>query len=212
MKEDLYRNLQQKMVTLTLVVSLAPLLILGTVLYFQFERTGREMTREQIRYRVQAQAEAVDLFLEKRTAILNVMADTHSFAHMVQEENLAGIFEIMNNRVQAFVDLGIIDSRGSHRAYIGPYDLRGRNYLDQPWFNEVLVKGWYKSDVYMGFRQQPHFIIAVRRYENEQPWILRATIDSMRFEEILRSAQIGQTGDAFIINRDGLYQTRPRFQ
>ncbi len=212
MKESLYRNLQQKMVTLTLVVSLAPLLILGTVLYYQFERTGREMTREQIRHRAQAQAEAVDLFLEKRAAILNVMADTLSFAHMVQEENLASIFEIMNNRVQAFVDLGIIDHRGNHRAYIGPYDLRGRNYLDQPWFNEVLVKGWYKSDVYMGFRQQPHFIIAVRRYENKQPWILRATIDSIRFEEILRSAQIGRTGDAFIINRDGLYQTRPRFE
>ena len=211
MKEDLYRNLQQKMVTLTLAVSLAPLLILGMVLYNQFERTGREMTREQIRYRAQAQAEAVDLFLEKRTAILNVMADTHSFTHMSQEENLASIFEIMNNRGQAFVDLGIIDSRGNHRAYIGPYDLRGRNYLDQPWFNEVLVKGWYKSDVYMGFRQQPHFIIAVRRYENKQPWILRATIDSIRFEEILRSAQIGRTGDAFIINRDGLYQTRSRF-
>ena len=169
MKEDLYRNLQQKMVTLTLAVSLAPLMILGMVLYNQFERTGREMTREQIRYRAQAQAEAVDLFLEKRTAILNVMADTHSFTHMSQEENLASIFEIMNNRGQAFVDLGIIDSRGNHRAYIGPYDLRGRNYIDQPWFNEVLVKGWYKSDVYMGFRQQPHFIIAVRRYENKQP-------------------------------------------
>ena len=212
MKEDLYRNLQQKMVTLTLAVSLAPLLILGMVLYNQFERTGREMTREQIRHRAQAQAEAVDLFLEKHTAILNVMADTHSFTHMVQEENLASIFEIMNNRGQTFVDLGIIDSRGNHRAYIGPYDLRGRNYLDQPWFNEVLVKGWYKSDVYMGFRQQPHFIIAVRRYENKQPWILRATIDSIRFEEILRSAQIGRTGDTFIINRDGLYQTRSRFQ
>ena len=56
MKERLYRNLQQKIVTLTLVVSLAPLLILGTVLYYQFENAGREMTREQIRYRAQSQA------------------------------------------------------------------------------------------------------------------------------------------------------------
>jgi hypothetical protein len=42
MKEDLYRNLQQKMVTLTLAVSLAPLLILGMVLYNQFERYMRK--------------------------------------------------------------------------------------------------------------------------------------------------------------------------
>jgi two-component system NtrC family sensor kinase len=132
---------------------------------------------------------------------------------MVQEENLMRIFEVMNNRAGAFVDLSASSTvKGNHRAYVGPYDLQGRNYLDQPWFSEVLVKGRYKSDVYMGFRQQPHFIIAVRRYENKRPWILRATIDSIRFEEILRSAQIGRTGDAFILNRDGLYQTRPRFE
>jgi len=212
MRERIYRNLQQKMLTLTLVVSLAPLLILGAVLYYQFENTGREMTREQIRYRAQAQAEAVDLFLKERTAILNAMADTHSFEHMVKENNLTRIFEVMNNRAGAFVDLGIIDSRGDHRAYVGPYDLLGRNYLDQPWFNEVMIKGHYKSDVYMGFRQQPHFIIAVRRHENKQSWILRATIDPIRFEEIVRSAQIGRTGDAFIVNRESVYQTRPRFE
>jgi two-component system NtrC family sensor kinase len=211
MKEGLYRTLKRKIVTLTLVMSLTPLLILGGVLYYQFESAGREMTREQIRYRAQAQAEAVDLFLKERTAILNAMADTHDFAQMIDEKNLARIFEVMNNRAGAFVDLGIIDSHGAHRAYIGPYDLRGRNYLDQPWFNEVMIKGHYKSDVYMGFRQQPHFIIAVRRHENQQAWILRATIDPNRFEEIVRSAQIGRTGDAYLVNREGVFQTRPRF-
>jgi len=212
MKERLYRNLQQKIVTLTLVVSLAPLLILGAVLYYQFENAGREMTRQQIRYRAQSQAEAVDLFIRERTAILNVMADTHSFDHMIEEQNLARIFEVMNARAGAFVDLGIIDSRGDHRAYVGPYDLLGRNYYDQSWFDEVMIKGHYKSDVYMGFRQQPHFIIAVRRHEKQGSWILRATIDPIRFEEIVRSAQIGRTGDAFIVNRERIYQTRPRFE
>ena len=211
MKEGLYRSLKRKIITLTLVMSLTPLLILGGVLYYQFESAGREMTREQIRYRAQAQAEAVDLFLKERRAILNAMADTHDFEQMIDEKNLARIFEVMNNRAGAFVDLGIIDSRGAHRAYIGPYDLRGRNYLDQSWFNEVMIKGYYKSDVYMGFRQQPHFIIAVRRHENQQAWILRATIDPNRFEEIVRSAQIGRTGDAYLVNREGVFQTRPRF-
>ncbi|MCB2170593.1 MAG: two-component sensor histidine kinase [Deltaproteobacteria bacterium] len=211
MKEGLYRSLKRKIITLTLVMSLTPLLILGGVLYYQFESAGREMTREQIRYRAQAQAEAVDLFLKERTAILNAMADTHDFEQMIDEKNLARIFEVMNNRAGAFVDLGIIDSRGAHRAYIGPYDLRGRNYLDQSWFNEVMIKGHYKSDVYLGFRQQPHFIIAVRRHENQRAWILRATIDPNRFEEIVRSAQIGRTGDAYLVNRDGVFQTRPRF-
>ena len=211
MKERLYRNLKRKIIALTLVVSLTPLLILGATLYYQFENSGREMTREQIRYRAQAQAEAVDLFLKERTAILNAMADTHGFEQMIDEAHLSRIFEVMNNRAGAFVDLGVIDNHGEHRAYIGPYDLRGRNYADQPWFGEVMIKGLYKSDVYMGFRQQPHFIIAVRRHEQQKAWILRATIDPIRFEEIVRSAQIGRTGDAYLVNREGVFQTRPRF-
>ena len=105
----------------------------------------------------------------------------------------------------------MIDQAGQHLAYVGPYDLKNLNYYLEPWFGEVMSKGIYISDVYMGFRQIPHFIIAVRRQEGEQSWILRATIDSDVFQHIVTSAQLGKSGDAFIINQQGEYQTRSRF-
>jgi len=212
MKERLYRNLQRKIVALILIVSFAPLITLGVTMYSQVSKMCKQKTEVQIRYRAQSQAEAVDLFLKERTAILNAMADTHIFEEMIDEGNLSRIFEVMNSRAGTFVDLGVIDNKGMHRAYVGPYDLKGRNYLDQPWFNEVMSKGVYKSDVYMGFRKMPHFIIAVRRHDDRNPWILRATIAPDILEEIVRSAQIGITGDAFLVSRDGIYQTRPRFK
>ncbi len=211
MKEFLYRALQRKIIALILIVSFAPLITLGVTMYAQISEMCKQKTEAQIRYRAQSQAEAVDLFLKERTAILNAMADTHRFEEMIDDSNLSRIFEVMNSRAGAFVDLGVIDSKGMHRAYVGPYDLKGRNYLDQPWFNEVMSKGVYRSDVFMGFRKMPHFIIAVRRHENRVPWILRATIDPNILEEIVRSAQIGISGDAFMISRDGIYQTQPRF-
>jgi two-component system NtrC family sensor kinase len=103
------------------------------------------------------------------------MADTHSFQDLKQEENLSRVFQVINLRAGAFVDLGVIDSSGEHVAYVGPYDLKGLNYDQQPWFAEALSKGLYISDVYMGFRRLPHFVIAVRRQENQQIWILRAS-------------------------------------
>jgi two-component system NtrC family sensor kinase len=57
----------------------------------------------------------------------------------------------------------------------------------------------------------PHFIIAVRNGGDQEPWILRATIDSEVFTRLVRSGQTGLTGDAYIVNRDGQYQTPPRF-
>jgi two-component system, NtrC family, sensor kinase len=211
MKTVIYSKLQSKIITITLVVSLAPLLLLGVTLYFQFAGMYRTKVQEQLQYRARAQAEAVDLFLKERTAILAGMADTHTFAEMTEEKRLAGIFSVMNVRAGAFVDLGVIDNAGQQLAYVGPYELRGLNYYQQPWFGEVMSRGIYISDVYLGYRQIPHFIIAVRRQEGQNTWILRATIDPTVFGALVRAAQVGKTGDAFIVNEQSIYQTRPRF-
>lgn len=211
MKTPVYASLQRKIILLTLVVSFAPLLILGGTIYHQFSSMYREKVQDQVRYRARAQAEAVDLFLKERTAILSAMADTHAFQEMILERKLSTIFQVMNLRAGAFVDLGVIDNAGQHLSYVGPYGLKGLNYYQQAWFGEVMSKGSYISDVYMGYRQLPHFIIAVRRQEGDNTWILRATIDPDVFGGLVRAAQVGRTGDAFIVNREGMYQTGPRF-
>jgi two-component system NtrC family sensor kinase len=211
MKTSIYTSLQKKITLITLMVSFAPLIILGATIYYQFARTCKEKIEEQIRYRARAQAEAVDLFLKERTAILSAMADTHTYQDMTDEKHLSNLFKVMNLRAGAFVDLGVIDNAGQHNAYVGPYDLKGLNYYQQPWFAEVMSKGIYISDVYMGYRKLPHFIIAVRRQENQHSWILRATIDPDIFGAIVRAAQVGKTGDAYILNKEGFYETRSRF-
>lgn len=211
MKTAIYYNLQKKIISVTLLVSLTPLLLLGVTIYYQFAGMYRAKVQEQLQYRARAQAGAMDLFLKERTAILAAMADTHTFNEMTEERSLATIFSVMNIRAGAFVDLGVINNAGQQLAYIGPYELRGLNYYQQEWFGEVMSKGIYISDVYLGYRQLPHFIIAVRRQEGHNPWILRATIDPAVFGALVRAAQVGKSGDAFIVNGAGVYQTPPRF-
>ncbi len=211
MKSSVYASLQKKTITVTLLVSFAPLILLGVTMYYQVALMCKDKTEEQIKYRASAQAKAIDLFLKERTAILSAMADTHSFNDMIDEKKLSNVFEVMNLRAGAFVDLGVIDHTGQHLTYVGPYNLRGLNYYQEGWFGEVMSKGVYISDVYKGFRQLPHFIIAVRRWEGQRSWILRATIDPDIFGALVLSAQIGKTGDAYLINKTGIYQTQPRF-
>ncbi len=209
--EERYRTLQRKIILITLLVSLAPLITLGALIYEQFARMYAEKITQQMTYRSRGLAQAVELFLKERTAILCSMADTHNFNDIIDERRLSHIFEIMNSRAGGFVDLGVIDCNGQHLAYIGPYDLKGLNYYQQAWFGEVMARGVYISDVYMGYRRLPHFIIAVRRNQKDHTWILRATIDSEVFERILKPGRVGKTGDVFIVNKNGVYQTQPRF-
>ena len=211
MEDSRYKKLQRVYIVLILLVSFTPLFLLGGIMYYQVAKTYRIKIEEQIRYRAISQTDSIDLFLKERTAILAAIADTVNFDQILDEKNLLKIFEIINLRAGAFVDLGVIDQAGQHRAYVGPYELRGLNYFQQPWFSEVMTKGVYISDVFTGFRASPHFIIAIRRQEKKNCWILRATIDPDIFGGIVRSAQIGKTGDAFIVNKEGTYQTTPRF-
>jgi two-component system NtrC family sensor kinase len=211
MKSRIYANLQKKIIFITLLVSFIPLISLGVIIYSQFAQVFKSKIEEQIRYRAMAQGNSIELFLKERTAILMAMADTYTYGYLANQNNLDKILQIMNNRVGGFIDLGLIDSTGRHVAYAGPYDLKSLNYYSQPWFQEVESKGVYVSDIFMGFRKVPHFIIALQRQENNKRWILRATIDSYVFESLVRAAHVGKTGDAFIINKDGFYQTNLRF-
>jgi hypothetical protein len=52
---------------------------------------------------------------------------------------------------------------GDHLAYVGlHYDvLKKVNYRNAKWFDAFLSSGLYVSDVFLGFRKVPHFVIAV---------------------------------------------------
>ena len=210
-KSPLYTALQRKIIFLTLLVSFVPLVLMGGTIYWQFARIYREKIDEQLRYRAVTHGNAVDVFLSERTAVLSVIADTYNLDFMLQPGNLASLLEVMNLRVGGFVDLGVIDSNGRHLTYVGPYHLEGLNYSDQPWFAQVMTRGLYVSDVFMGYRKIPHSIIAVRHQEKGRIWILRATIDSDVFTRLVRGAQVGRTGDAYLVNGDRINQTAPRF-
>jgi two-component system NtrC family sensor kinase len=210
-RKSIYKNLQRKIMLIILCVSIIPLVFLGETIYYRFARTYEEKIEDQIKYRARSQSDAVEVFLRERTAIVATIVDTHSFDDLKQQENLARMFKVIGRRTDGLIDLGVIDSAGQQLAYSGPYNLKGLNYFQQPWFNEVMTKGKYISNVYMGYRQLPHFVIAVRGYSNGRGWILRATVDSDMFNKIVRTAQTGMSGDAYIIDKTGIYQTAPRF-
>ncbi|OEU65718.1 MAG: hypothetical protein BA867_04030 [Desulfobacterales bacterium S5133MH16] len=210
-RKSIYKNLQRKIMLIILCVAIFPLIFLGETIYYRFAKTYEEKIEEQIKYRARSQSYAMEVFLRERTAILATIVDTHSFDELKQQENLARMFTVISRRTDGLIDLGVIDSTGRHLAYAGPYNLKGLNYFQQPWFNEVISKGKYISDIYMGYRQLPHFVIAVRGYSNGQSWILRSTVDSDIFNAFVRTAQTGKSGDAYIINKNGIYQTPSRF-
>jgi len=211
-KKKLFRHLKVQIIGVTLVLSIAPLIFLGGVIYYQFADVSVQRCKDQLRQLSRSQSNAVDVFLRERTNILTTIVNTHTFQELSLQQNLQQLFQVLvqNSQGLGLIDLGVIDETGEHLAYVGPFALKGLNYYQQPWFSAVMSKGRYVSDVYLGYRQLPHFIIAVRGHSNGRPWVLRATIDSDVFNSLVRTAHIGEFGDAYIVSKDGTYQTQPR--
>jgi len=207
-----YRHLFRKFTLLTIVCSIVPLLLVGWGLNLRYVYFARTRITNAFTDRVANHRRFIEQFLGEQSSKLQLVADTHSKLLLQVPENLERVFEKINTDHPTITDLGIIDDQGRHLAYIGAYDLLDKNYANEEWFRQVMQKGIYISDMFMGFRQEPHFIIAVRRIEDGEHWILRATINTHVFRSLVENVRIGNTGEVFLVNGEGRYQTNPRFR
>lgn len=210
-KKDYYKKIFRKFIFFTLICSLVPLILVGWVINIRYTGLARSKMVNIISTQVEYHGKMIELFLKNRSAKLRLMAQTSSKGHLKYVENLARALEILNQDDGSIFDLGVIDENGRHLAYIGPYDLAEKNYAQAQWFKEVLEKGLYISDMFMGFREVPHFIIAVAVSEKTEKWVLRATIDTEVFRSLVENVQIGKTGEVYLLNESGIFQTSPQF-
>ncbi len=200
--------LQARIVALLLLVSLLPLAIVSAGAWITAGRVLEEHTLQRQEAIVRDHARSIERYLEEREQALELVARTHGIDQLGAPGALEAVFDDLRAAYGlTFVDLGVIDATGAHVAYVGPYDLLDRRYENAPWFGQVLAEGRYVSDVFLGHRQVPHCVIAVRRDEGHRAWILRATIDSAAFERIVRRDRVGEATEAFLIDGTGRLQT-----
>jgi two-component system NtrC family sensor kinase len=208
-KQPVYRS---RIVIVLLVVSLLPLCLVGVGAWVVFGRLLEQKSLEMQRSVVESHARSIEAYLVEHLNLLRLLAESNTLQEIADHNRLSNLFEDLNlSGSGGFVDLGVIDKNGQHLAYVGPYNLLERNYKEADWFEEVLINGVYISDVFLGFRQVPHCIFAIKVENGNNIWILRATINSDQFDALVRTDVLGKTGDAYIVNREGLYQTTPKF-
>ncbi|MGA7578498.1 MAG: ATP-binding protein [Desulfobaccales bacterium] len=213
MEREYHKKLRWQIILTILAFSVIPLLILGAYIYYQFSQSYYTKIMEDMKTLAENRSSSIDLFLDERVSQLSSLAHIIPLDKLRDEANLEKVFDIIQARSKSYLDLGIIDQEGRHLAYVGPYYalMKSANYQNEDWFHKVMATGVYVSDVFLGFRKVPHFIIAVRVQEGSQSWILRATIDSDTIETMVRAAWVGKKGDAFLIDGNDILQTKPRF-
>ncbi|MBN1847054.1 MAG: sensor histidine kinase [Deltaproteobacteria bacterium] len=207
-----YRWIWKLAVLLLSGVALVPLIFI-TIVDYQVTQHAIESEFELRTTQVVSNTRrAISFFLSERKSALSYIVHDHTFKQLNDPERLSIILDNLKKSFGGgFVDIGVIDDAGRQRGYIGPYDLEGRDYSQQEWYKQVMEHGVYISDVFLGYRQVPHMIIAVKGDEKDGTfYILRTAIGIAPFENLLSDLEMGGKGDAFLINGKGILQTPSR--
>ncbi|MBD3219569.1 MAG: GHKL domain-containing protein [candidate division Zixibacteria bacterium] len=203
-----YRRLKRYSILLTAIVAITPLIIMTIINSHQYQKALKADLIYPISRQTSNTRRSLESFIEERRAALDLIIKEKNYEELYDHDKLANTLRHLKESIDGFIDLSLIDSRGKQVAYVGPYRLEGRNYSDQDWFHEVSIKGVYVSDVFLGYRDSPHFVIAVvHEKANADYYILRATIDSEMLYRKILSQILRPTSDAFLVNKEGILQT-----
>lgn len=203
-----YRDLWRKITLRLLVLYIGPIVLLATYYYLQHDAMVAESERLHTKAIAESQANTLDLFLSERRVNLSNLVDNPAY-DFLRAETMETCLGELRRISDAFVDLGYFDSSGVQVSYAGPFPaLEKKSYRHEEWYTTLRAQKETHiiTDIYLGFRQRPHFTIAVSRRMDGQFVVLRSTLDPERIYEYISSLEAAQEVITSLVNTSGVYQ------
>ena len=209
LKQPYYRALTRNMVLIFIVVTFTPGILVYGIILKQYSASYHEKVYSHLQELVQKHKQNINTFLFEKLGDIRLIVNTHDLVDLNNEKQLEDLLVTVQKEFgPVFVDIGLIDENGVQVVYAGPYKLIRAQYSEAEWYKNARKSEYYISDVFLGLRGHPHFIVAVQHQWKGKSWMLRATIDFNSFNSVVENLRIGETGYAYILNRKGELQTR----
>ncbi len=203
-----YTVLNRNITIIMLLITIIPLTCMLVINNFQYKTHLRNQIMAPLYAMSEKTRHSFEIFMDQRLAIVRFISATYSVENLGSKQVIQKILSSLKKERYGFVDIGLINAKGDLVSYVGPYSLLGKNYSEQISFQETQIKGQYISNVFLGYRKYPHIVIAVQVIkDNGETWVLRATIDTDFFDNLISSMGLERSSDAFLVNSAGILQT-----
>jgi two-component system NtrC family sensor kinase len=181
--------------------------------YHNYKDLLEKEERGQLDSRLDGSIRSIEAMVDSLKSVVLFVARPNRYVELTTGDSLEQLFIRLKRQYDFFADLGVIDDQGIQQSYWGPYDLKGKDYSEEVWFKEVIAKGLYISRVYAGYRQVPHFAIAVSHIDPQikKIWVLRATIDAITLQRFVNTIKTNVSDDLFLVDDDGFPQTSSEY-
>ena len=206
------RSIIPHIVVFVALVSFTPLLLVSGLILDQFSISHNEKLYAHLQEVVHKHTRDIDGFLNERLHNIQFLSASCGFEKFLDESFLRErLFELKQVYGNVFEDLGIVNQEGIQEFYAGRFKLENARYGSAKWFAKAFQEQDYISDVFLGLRSSPHFIISSKVSFEGRSYLLKATINFDAFNSFAENLRIGETGFAYILNRDNEFQTKPHY-
>jgi two-component system, NtrC family, sensor kinase len=206
-----YETLRRNLLLAMLCIALAPLAVAGSVGYYQYRGLVQREEMNHLRWHAERAVHSLELYLDGLKHDIIVTTNSYTALELASQERLDQTLARLRSEHPSIVDLSLIDPGGVQIAYAGPFALAGKEYRSSPWYEKTLARKVYVSEVFMGFRNVPHFVVAVSKKEPASggPWVVRASVDAETLDRFLSTLGSEALDDIFLVS-DGIIQTASR--
>jgi two-component system NtrC family sensor kinase len=204
-----FRELFWRTLGRLLLLYFLPLFLLAFFFHLHYRNLVRDSLQAHLQVIAEHQANTFDLFLRERLVNLGNIIDDPRFGLSDLDRELPSLLRGLQMTSPAFVDLGVVSSDGSLTHYVGPVEYSSPvTYREEAWFKALLERDQRSviTEIYPGFRNQPHFTIAVRRGEAGAYRIVRAALSPDRLAAYLATLEGANEVHAAIVTDQGVLQ------
>ncbi len=205
-----YKRLRIMLYLSMIIIFLTPLVFATGLSTVEYSKLLVQEEREQLSWNATGSQKTIEAFVHELRALVAFVASVYTYDELLDQGAASKLFVHLKEHYKGFVDLGVIDPDGIQRVYAGPFRLQGYDYSDQDWYDKVLGDQVYISDVFMGFRKIPHFVVAVsnKMPGREESWILRLSINYATLQQYIATISTEASHDVFLLNHKGILQTQ----
>ncbi|MBL4903869.1 MAG: hypothetical protein JKY62_14625 [Desulfocapsa sp.] len=207
-----YKRFSKGLSLILLTLVLAPLTLISVLSHYQYKQLLQDEEMAQLVLNLEEAQNTIEAFVSELQSVLKFVARDDRYEELLSPKKLETLFIRLQDEYPGFTDIEVIDSKGTQKAYYGPYTLKDRSYTDQTWYKEVLLHGTHISDISTGFRNSPHFVIAVSSKHPRQQghWVLRLSFEAKILQDLNDTIRTSYADDMFLVDSERIIQTQPK--
>lgn len=192
-----YKKFRRTLFMVMTATFLIPLIMTTWLSYTEY----RALILTNLRWNAESAKRTIETFLSELKTVAVYTVDGYTYEELVDQATLKKVFHRLKSSYPGVVDLGIIDHKGILQGYAGPYELLGKDYSDRECFTHATTSKTFIGRVESGYRQVPHFCLAVSSFSSEtgQSWVFKASIDVTTLDKYIEKADTGALSDIFLV-------------